>query len=48
MVSVDEFDWKIPLPNLRMMGILNTPSQDAIVQFDEFSIEINVLGLRSL
>jgi hypothetical protein len=32
-----------------MMGIKNNPNDsDAVVTFDEFDIEINVLGLRSL
>jgi hypothetical protein len=50
-IKAAEFDhrWKVPQENLKMMGILNSPAdRDAIVQFDEFNIEINVLGLRSL
>lgn len=35
--------------NIRMMGIRGDPSHtDAVVTFDEYNIEINVLGLRSL
>jgi hypothetical protein len=48
LVKECDFKWKVKLPDIKMMGVLNTPSADAIVPFDEFKIEINVLGLRSL
>lgn len=46
-----EFDlkWKVPHNKIKMMGIAHNPAdRDALVQFDEFNVEINVLGLRSL
>lgn len=41
----DDFKWKTPLEDVRMMG-LNDDS--AIVRFDEYRVELNVLGLRDL
>lgn len=50
-VVATEFDfvWKVLFNSIKMMGIKNNPADyDSVVQFDEFNIEINVLGLRSL
>jgi hypothetical protein len=50
-VVADTFDfvWKVLYNNIKMMGIRGNPSDhDAVVTFDEYNIEINVLGLRSL
>ena len=46
-VIAKEFDynWKIPkVEDIRMMGT----DDNAIVKFEEFKVEINVLGLRGL
>lgn len=45
-----DLKWKVPSPvDVKMMGVRNNiADQNAVVQFDEFNIEINVLGLRSL
>ena len=46
-VLTEEFDhdWKVPNDAVKMMGIKD---DSAVVRFDEYRVELNVLGLRGL
>ena len=46
-VIPDEFDhdWKLPNESVKMMGMKD---DSAVVRFDEYRVEMNVLGLRGL
>ena len=46
-IITEEFDhdWKVPNDAVKMMGIKD---DSAVVRFDEYRVELNVLGLRGL
>ena len=46
-IITEEFDhaWKLPNEQVKMMGIKD---DSAVVRFDEYQVELNVLGLRGL
>ena len=46
-VLTEEFDhnWKLPNESVKMMGLKD---DSAVVRFDEYKVELNVLGLRGL